>query len=465
MELTVLCKVVDNYGDIGFVYRLCRALSELDRSLQLRLVVSDLAAFQSMNRQIDAHCAVQEVDAPAAAENSNRTTGTGVTSRASAAHTENALHAPSARWQVFDWNAADVCTRAFSENPPSIILECFQCGRPDWLDALLFGDRARDIPALANEHHIVHILNIDYLTAEPYADDFHCLKSGTRSLFVKKVNFMPGFTPKTAGLTLDSAFCASRARRTLPKAVQALVNAAYTADRTLHTADSASAASPTTQCANHASATDNVPQRPFYVPIFSYERDFTPIVQALTRFQATRRATDKRFSVCVLVAAGKSAQPFFDAWNAAGKPFTAVALPFLAQEDWDAVLCAGDCNLVRGEDSLSRACLAGAPFLWHAYPQEDEYQLVKVQALLDRLRAYLSPDAYALVCDAWLSYNRMATAGAEAFSTDRFYSLLTRSDELTAAFSAFSSALIANGNFAAHLLSYLDCKKYAASVQ
>ena len=40
-NITILCKVVDNFGDIGFVYRLARALSEEDDSLKLRLIVSD----------------------------------------------------------------------------------------------------------------------------------------------------------------------------------------------------------------------------------------------------------------------------------------------------------------------------------------------------------------------------------------------------------------------------------------
>ncbi|MDE6349393.1 MAG: elongation factor P maturation arginine rhamnosyltransferase EarP, partial [Treponemataceae bacterium] len=41
-NITILCKVVDNFGDIGFVYRLARALTERDGQLRLRLIVSDL---------------------------------------------------------------------------------------------------------------------------------------------------------------------------------------------------------------------------------------------------------------------------------------------------------------------------------------------------------------------------------------------------------------------------------------
>ena len=50
---------------------------------------------------------------------------------------------------------------------------------------------------------------LDYLTAEPYAETFLCLKSLSRSARVQKVNFMPGFTPKTGGLILDRQFLKS----------------------------------------------------------------------------------------------------------------------------------------------------------------------------------------------------------------------------------------------------------------
>ena len=64
----------------------------------------------------------------------------------------------------------------------------------------------------------VQIIMIDYLTAEKYAEDFHCLQSLTRSSKVQKVNFMPGFTNKTGGLIIDSEwehFCDYQNNKTL----------------------------------------------------------------------------------------------------------------------------------------------------------------------------------------------------------------------------------------------------------
>jgi uncharacterized repeat protein (TIGR03837 family) len=62
-------------------------------------------------------------------------------------------------------------------------------------------------------------------------------------------------------------------------------------------------------------------------------------------------------------------------------------LPTLTQHDFDHLLWAADCNLVRGEDSLVRAIWAGKPFVWHLYPQDDGAHHAKLQAFLDMAQA------------------------------------------------------------------------------
>ena len=54
---------------------------------------------------------------------------------------------------------------------------------------------------------------------------------------------------------------------------------------------------------------------------------------------------------------------------------------------------------------MSRACLSGIPFVWHAYPQSDEYQLVKVNALLDRMEKHFDKDDFEIVKNIWLDFN------------------------------------------------------------
>ena len=364
LDIAILCKVVDNYGDVGFAYRLACALSSLDGSVRIRFVIDDLASFALLVPGIDAHEPVQNYGA----------------------------------WTIFDWNAADVCTVAFSEAMPEIVLQCFQCPYPEWLEALLFDKK--------NPPAAVRIVNIDYLTAESYAEEFHCLKSLTRSSRVQKSNFMPGFTEKTGGLILDR---------------------------------------------NPASAPAKKNPYEYSVLIFGYARDYAPVIRALSAFEKKRREVDNRFILRAYAASGQGQDAFMKAYS--GARFAAERLPFLPQREWDDLLYAMDALFIRGEDSLSRACLSGVPFVWQAYPQEDDYQLVKVEALLHRIKDFFPPDDFAIVENAWRLYN---ASGASPRDTEKaLLAFLEASCRIKKYFAAFASALIANGDFARCLLDYL----------
>lgn len=65
---------------------------------------------------------------------------------------------------------------------------------------------------------------------------------------------------------------------------------------------------------------------------------------------------------------------------------------FIPQPDFDDLLAACDLNLVRGEDSFSRANLAGKPFLWQIYPQDEDIHLLKLKAFLDQLAPQMAPE-------------------------------------------------------------------------
>ena len=277
LDLTVLCKVVDNYGDIGFVFRLCRSLSELSPDIKLHLVVSNLSSFAAMAKKIDPALPFQEFRG----------------------------------WQIFDWNNAEVCKKAFTGNPPVFLLECFQCGRPDWLEDIIFA------PSFDKT---VQAVDVEYLTAEDWAEEFHLIKSGTRSINVKKHIFMPGFTPKTGGLVLDGSFMQSLA-------------SAETAHKKLDG---------TGVCVSK----DN-----FNILVFSYPRNFDFLVNALNRFSKT---SNKARKIKVFIASGICTQPFLEACQKCGAAFEVEKLPYLEQEQWDALLTLMDFSFVRGEDSFSR---------------------------------------------------------------------------------------------------------------
>lgn len=385
-DITILCKVVDNFGDIGVCSRLARAILEVCPEVNIRLVVSDLSAFSALDCAVDREKAEQRVH--------------GI-------------------W-IYDWNDGAVCTRAFLQKKPKIILECFECGRPDWLEEILF---ARD------NTDIAHIINLEYLTAEEWADEFHTLKSGTRSAFIKKANFMPGFSKNTGGLILDNHF------------MKCCSDTAYARDFLMTEANLV------------------VKESDFNVVIFSYERDFSPVVKSLSSF-ADNFADKSGKSVRVFLTAGKSRKSFLRAvtkeYLDRGKnlSFYLTKLKFLSQEVWDALLTVCDFNFVRGEDSLSRAVLAGAPFAWHAYPQADEQQLVKAEALMARMKPFFSRETAALFGDFTAEYNRDNPSAQK--QENLLSALFSRCEELSAGCTAFAKTIIKNGNLAENLLNYIS---------
>ena len=406
LDVTLLCKVVDNFGDVGVVYRLARALSDLCESLSLRIVIDNLNSFSLLEPQIDTTKDVQNANG----------------------------------WQILNWNAGDACLAEFRRNPPHIIVECFQCGRPEWLEMLLFTEKVENI---------VHIIMLDYLTAEDYAETFHKLQSLTRSARVQKVNFMPGFTAKTGGLILDEPFMRALKERETKDEKEA---AAWEARSKAAEAKNVGAEGSKVPVDAHIAAISEG-KTPFTALFFSYPRDWQPAVRAFGAFNKAHCAG----TLHVLLARGAGYESFKTAYKNHEEKvqhFTLCELPFLPQTEWDALLTRTPLLFVRGEDSLSRACLCGVPFVWHAYPQTEEYQLVKVQALLERMRPFFAASDFAAVERCWQTYNTTAASAPELEAALRDF--LFAYQAMRPGFAAFSASLVKNGDLAAHLLKFMQ---------
>ena len=83
---------------------------------------------------------------------------------------------------------------------------------------------------------------------------------------------------------------------------------------------------------------------------------------------------------------------------------TLCALPFVPQERFDELLWSADVCIVRGEDSFVRAQWAARPMVWHAYPQQDQAHLDKIDAFLNRYLREADPGVRAAVTalsEAW----------------------------------------------------------------
>lgn len=407
MTIDIVCKVVDNYGDIGVAFRLARSLSDRACPPIIRLIVDRLDVFAAIEPELDPTLCIQALRGwtVLAWDPSTQANGSG------------------------DKNTLEAYEALYKTNPPRLIIECFACGRPLWLEDMLF----------APENTMKRtIINLEYLSAEDYALEFHMMPSLTRSGAVKKHIFMPGFSPGTGGLILDDAFMSLRSAYS-NKAASLGANWLSKRIGLLEGL-----------CQQGWIPSDELESmaKRFWVPVFAYERNYERIVEDLASF-------DRRTQVMALVAAGKSQECFIAAWKRGGEAFPVIRLPFMRQEAWDEVLIASDFLIVRGEDSLSRAALSGRPFLWHAYPQSEAHQLVKVRALLSRLRPYIDMQSFEAIESAFIAFNDRLIDGENVYGDESILPLLENIDSLSLYFEAFSEGLIKNGDLANKLMTFI----------
>lgn len=371
MQITVLCKVVDNFGDIGVAWRLCRRLTKIQSKYKICLVVDDWGSFSKIEDGLP-RCLSSEA-------------------------TKQSISIDGI--DIYPWNNNELCHEVFCQNDGeklSLILELFQCGRPDWMERILFEEKLQ---------RTVHIIMIDYLTAEKYAEDFHCLQSLTRSAKVQKVNFMPGFTEKTGGLVIDDTWSEAP-----------------------------------------------VWNREGPALVFTYENDWRALSEVLFEYCAGSRRK-------VLVAQGRGKESFMQALNnvdSTNSTTIVEELPYLNQTEWDEMMKGCSLLIIRGEESMSRACLSGIPFIWHAYPQSDEYQLVKVKALLERMKQHFGKDDFEIIEKAWIEINSpdewITTPSARNPYAD-FFEAIPR---LVPGFHDFALSLRKNGDLATNLMTYIE---------
>ena len=202
-------------------------------------------------------------------------------------------------------------------------------------------------------------INLEYLSAEPYVERMHALPSpvlqGPATGWTKWF-FYPGFTARTGGLLRERALSQRQA---------AFDRAAWL----------------------RAQGIDWQGER--LVSLFCYE---PPALAAWLQ-----QLSDGPMPTRLLVTAGRATQAVARCLEEQNSPQrTSVQrgqllisyLSTLTQTAYDELLWACDLNFVRGEDSLVRALWAGAPFVWHIYPQpEDDAHHAKLAAFLDWLGA------------------------------------------------------------------------------
>jgi uncharacterized repeat protein (TIGR03837 family) len=261
--------------------------------------------------------------------------------------------------------------------PGQVVIEALACNLPETF-----------IQAMAAKSTAPVWINLEYLSAEDWVSGVHGLPSPHPRLPLTKYFFMPGYIPATGGLPRESWLYDTRA------AFQRDDNAQSRFWASLGLTDPGD------------------PHPHLRISLFSYES------AALAGFLTA--ASQSGVAIDLLVPSGKSL-PQIAAWFAAdnvqpGDVFSrgnlnTYVLPMLAQDDYDRLLWASDCNFVRGEDSFVRAQFAARPMVWQAYRQAEDAHLDKLAAFLDLYCAGLPADTAHLIRAFWQAWNREEEVG------------------------------------------------------
>jgi uncharacterized repeat protein (TIGR03837 family) len=306
----IFCRVIDNYGDIGVCWRLARQLVA-EHDLAVRLWLDDPASLQALAPDLVVDQPKQHV----------------------------------AGVEIVHWTDDFAADRV-----ADVVIEAFACELP-----------AAYIAAMAAASAKPFWINLEYLTAESWAESCHGMASPHPSLPLVKQFYFPGFTPATGGLLREKGLFARR----------------------------------------DAEISNRPAGEALEISLFCY--DTAPVDELLHILAASPTP------VSCLVPAGKPLDAVCAHLGGAGPwqlgQLRVQPIPFLAQDDYDRLLWRCAINFVRGEDSFLRAQWAGQAFVWQIYRQEEEAHLVKLEAFLQRYTAGLDAATKAAVIAMFRAWN------------------------------------------------------------
>lgn len=301
----IFCRVIDNFGDIGVTWRLAQQLSQ-EHPFFVRLWVDDLSAFHTICSAVVTTAEQQVV-----------------------AGVEICL------WPADDAVAHDDCA--------DVVIEAFACQLPESYIALMRSKQQ------------VLWLNLEYLTAEPWAAECHALPS-LQSGGLQKYFFFPGFTEQTGGLLREADLVSRR---------EAFLSSSKSRDDYL------------------ASLAVQPQSGERLISLFAYANPALPsLLDALSQDSRSNRLLVLQGPLQSSVASWFAVKKLKIGQTYQRGSLIVQALPYIEQKNFDQLLWCCDLNCVRGEDSFVRAQWAAKVMLWHIYPQQEEAHLDKLEAFL-----------------------------------------------------------------------------------
>jgi len=299
----IFCKVVDNFGDIGICWRLAKQL-DIEHGINIRLWIDDLNVAKQLIPALDTAKRTQRID--------NIT--------------------------ISAWDA----DTSF-EQAADAVIEAFGCELPESYLARMQPDNIW--------------INLEYLSAEPWVEDFHARHSNHGSL--ARHFFFPGFTQATGGLLREHDIVESNRNIASGKQQQA----DFFRQLNLNPDENSAALKISLFSYPHAPISDLL----------------AAMADSATDISCYAPATSILFSIAEFF--GK--ESIVAGEHLRRNNLSLHVLPFLSQADYDKLLASCDINFVRGEDSWIRAIWAGKPFIWQPYRQTENTHLTKLSAFLD----------------------------------------------------------------------------------
>lgn len=282
---------------------------------------------------------------------------------------------------------------------PPVVIEAFACQIPE-----LYYERALDSDCL--------IINLDHLSAEKWIEGVH-LKESLTGRRAKKFFFMPGFNRNSGGLIPDRKLSD---KERAEKRSEFVKRFGLAGDGLLLT-------------------------------LFTYEHDFGKMISDIK---------NSNRKVNMIIFGEKSRNSIEPLMSMQDQNLKIVLSDFLYQNDYTDLLKVSDLNFVRGEDSWSRACLSGKPFVWHAYHQKENYQLVKVKAFLETIEEYFEDkEFFQKYTEYLIKFNDRS-----ADQNDNYLGfLLDNLNSLEKMCKLFSGYIFKNCNLTENLLKFIDSFK------
>lgn len=155
-SIDIFCEIIDNFGDIGVVYRISKELKKIFQNVRIRIVLNRLEEFKAINKKVK-DTDYQEIDGLICV-------------------TEKYV-----KENMESFGVSDVFIEAFGCNVPEEYVKAAKENSKLWI-------------------------NLEYLSGEKWIEDFHLCESLIDSKTLKKIFFMPGFSEKSGGVIIDSGF-------------------------------------------------------------------------------------------------------------------------------------------------------------------------------------------------------------------------------------------------------------------